>query len=459
MRFCKHYNFRIMKKIIAFFLLTVFSVNLIQAQEKPTKKERLEWFKNAKLGIFIHWGLYSVNGISESWGLWHKKITYQDYLKQNKGFTASNYNPEEWAKLFKQSGANYVVMTSRHHDGFSLWDSKVSRLDVVDYSSAKKDLMMPYVKALRKEKLKVGIYYSLTDWAHPDYKVPFDRPNMTKFYPQKNQNQLTPWQRYVKYYRTQLKELNHRYKPDLWWFDGDWEHSAEEWRAAATKDSLLKWNPQVVVNSRLQGYGDYLTPEQGIPIEQPDGAWEFCMTMNDSWGYFPTDKNYKPISQIIRTFVEVISKGGNLLLDIGPKADGTIDELQKERLIELGHWIKKHKEAIYDTKEGLPYGHFFGPSLIGKDNRTIYLCLYDEPRDYILLKGLQTKVDKIEVLGSNQKLSFERNGGAAWNNIPGILRIEIPIKQNLDRYVTIIKLTLKDKVKLYRGHGNAVELN
>lgn len=193
----------------------------------------------------------------------------------------------------------------------------------------------------------------------------------------------------------------------------------------------------MIVNSSLKTYSDYSTPEQGVPIVKPEGAWEFCMTMNDNWGYYPSDYNYKPISQIIRTFVEVISLGGNLLLNIGPKPDGTIVVPQLERLEKLGDWVKKHEIAVFNSKAGLPLGHFYGPSLLSKDEIKIYLALFDVPRHYVSLKGVQNKVKSIRVLGSSQELKFERNGGAAWNNILGILRIEIPDKNNLDEFVKL----------------------
>ena len=215
----------------------------------------------------------------------------------------------------------------------------------------------------------------------------------------------------------------------------------------------------MVVNSRLKTHGDYSTPEQGVPIVRPEGAWEFCMTMNDNWGYFPSDTNYKPVPQIIRTFVEVISSGGNLLLNIGPKPDGTIAEEQVERLEALGEWIKKHESAVFNSKAGLPYGHFYGPTLLSKDDTKIYLVLFETPKHYISLKGIQNKVKSIKVLGSNQELNFVRNGGAAWNNIPGILRIDVPLEKSLDANVTIIEVELELALKLYRGHGNADELN
>lgn len=448
-----------MKNLQIIVLAFVLCGYQLSAQERLSDEERLAWFQDAKLGVFIHWGYYAVNGISESWSMYHKRISYQDYMKQGQGFTAQNYDPEAWASLFKKIGARYAVLTTKHHDGVALWNTQESALNVIDKTPAKRDLVAPFVKALRNHDLKVGLYYSLCDWSHPDYQVVFPRPNTRQDYPQKKQEQLAPWQRFVKFYKGQLKELSTTFNPDLYWFDGDWEKTSEQWQAESLKDSLLAWNPSVIVNSRLKTHGDYSTPEQGVPVVRPEGPWEFCMTMNDNWGYYPSDTNYKPISQIIRTFVEVIASGGNLLLNIGPKPDGTIAEPQKERLEALGRWIKKHETAVFDTKAGLPYGHFYGPTLLSKDETKIYLALFNTPKNYISLKGIQNKVKSVKVVGTNQTLSFERNGGAAWNNIPGILRIETPKEDNLDPYVTVIEVEIEDPLILYRGHGNAVELN
>lgn len=444
---------------VTIILLFLIANQMIAQENRLTKEERLEWFKNAKLGIFIHWGYYSVKGIGESWSMYHKQISYEEYMSQGKEFTAENYKPDEWAKLFKKVGARYAVLTTKHHDGVALWDTEYSKLNVKEKTPAKRDLVHPYVTALRNEGLKVGLYYSLCDWSHPDYEVVFPRPNTKKEYVQKNQKFLSSWQRFIKFNNGQLKELSTNFNPDLYWFDGDWEKSSEQWRAESLKDSLLAWNPKVIVNSRLKTHGDYSTPEQGIPVVKLDGAWEFCMTMNDNWGYYPSDKNYKPIAQIVRTFVEVIASGGNLLLNIGPKPDGTIAQEQIERLEALGEWIKKHEIAVFNSKAGLPYGHFYGPTLLSNDETKIYICLFDTPKNYISLKGIQNKVKSIKVIGNNQPLNFERNGGATWNNIPGILRIEIPNEKNLDNYATVIEVELEDALKLYRGHGNAIELN
>ncbi len=448
-----------MKKILTIIALFVFFVQLFP-QEKLSDEKRLEWFENAKLGIFIHWGVYSVEALTSSWQLKNKQISWNDYMSHLKDFKAEKYNAEEWAELFKESGAKYVVLTSKHHDGFALWDTKLSMLNAKDSSGAKRDLLAPYAEALRKNGLKVGFYYSLIDWSHKDYKAGFSRPEkiMKEIYPQPEwQKNLTPHERFVKFLSGQLSELSREFQPDLFWFDGGWEHTSQWWRAEEIRDSLLSWNPKVIINDRLRDYGDYETAEQGFPTLRPKGMWELCMTINDHWGYAANDNNYKSDAQIVRSFVDVISNGGNLLLDIGPKADGTIDERQAHALRVLGAWIKRNKESVYGSKAGLPLGHFYGPTMLSKDDKTVYLALSGIPRDYILIKGLQTKIKDIRVLGSGEKLSWSRNGGAKWANIPGIVRIEIPDK--LDELVTIIAVELEEPVKLYRGGGKTIEAN
>jgi alpha-L-fucosidase len=444
-----------MKKFFFLLFASLFVVNSY-AQKAYTKAERLKWFENAKLGIFMHWGLYSVDGITASWPLKHKQISWSDYVKQAKGFTAKNYHPEEWAQLFKEIGAQYVVLTAKHHDGFALWPTRFSKFNAADFATAKRDLIAPYAKAMRKEGLKVGLYFSLIDWSHKDYHVNIPRPakELNKLYPQPGwQKHLTPHERFIDFMFGQIAELSQKYHPDLFWFDGGWEHHSEWWHAEEIKDSLLKWIPKVVVNSRLPGYGDYSTPEQGIPVTRPEDPWELCMTINDHWAYVPSDTNYKPVAQIIRTFTEVISQGGNLLLDIGPEPDGTLPEIPVKILKEFGQWINRNKEAIFHTQAGLLPGHFYGPTLLSKDGKTLYLAVYDTPKDFIELKGLRTKIKDIRVIGSNEKLNWVRNGGAPWKKIPGIVRIAIPQKENLDKYVTFIAVDLDGALDVYRGNN------
>lgn len=184
----------------------------------------MQWFEDAKLGIFIHWGIYAVNGIDESWSFYNQYISYEDYMKQLAGFTASKYDPREWAGLIKESGARYAVLTAKHHDGVSLWDTRCNDLSVVKKTPAATDLIDPYMKALRKNGLKAGLYFSLLDWSHPDY------PNFTRT-GKRYESDSMRWNRFVDFNFCQLEELSKKFNPDLFWFDGDWEASAEAWRA------------------------------------------------------------------------------------------------------------------------------------------------------------------------------------------------------------------------------------
>ncbi len=409
---------------------------------EQSRPERLAWFQDARLGIFIHWGIYAVDGIDESWSFFNKYVSYDDYMKQLDGFTAERYEPSDWARLIKDSGARYTVLTAKHHDGVALWDTDVSDLSVVQKTPAKRDLIAPFVDAVRAQGLKAGLYYSHIDWSHPDYDV-FRRDEY------RYRDNPERWARFLDFHHGQIKELATQYEPDIFWFDGDWEHNAEEWNAARLRDSLLAWNPQTILNSRLSGYGDYLTPEQGLPITRPDGTWELCMTMNDSWGYQGHDRNYKSPYQIIRVFADVLGMGGNLLLDIGPKADGTIPDEQVEILEALGRWTLKHEEAIYGTVAGLPPGHFYGPTTLSKDRETLYLFLPHRPNGPIVVKGLKNDVNRIRIVGNGTKLQGNVMGGQYWSEVPGILYIDLP-ESELDEQVTVVALQLKGEVELYR---------
>ncbi len=439
-------------KYILIVLLILFGFTQIKAQETEIpKEERLAWFKDAKLGIFIHWGIYSVKGIDESWSFFNGYIPYDEYMKQSEGFTAKNYDPEYWAELIKQSGAKYTVITSKHHDGMALWDSKQSDLNVVKKTKAKRDLLTPFVEAVRAEGLKLGLYYSLLDWSAPDY------PNFLR---NKKRYEDDPkrWEKFTEFNFGQLKEIS-EYHPDLYWFDGDWEQSAEKWKAKEIRALLLEKNPHTIINSRLQAYGDYSTPEQGVPITKPkDNYWELCMTMNDSWGYQANDLNYKSANQIIRIFVDCISMGGNLLLDIGPKPDGTIPEEQIAILKDLGRWTKKHQTAIYGTRAGIPCSHFNGYTALSKDKKILYLYVDNKPNGPLLIKGLKNKVNRIWVVGNGTKLSYKVMGKAYWSSVPGLLYIDLPDKVQ-DKDVTVIAILLEGEIDLYGEAGQVIESN
>lgn len=455
-----------MKNLFVILFCFVFIVLKAQKSETNTLNmdPKMAWFQDAKLGIFIHYGIYAVNGIGESWSFKNNQISYPDYMKQLNGFTAKNYHPEAWAKLFKEAGAKYAVLTAKHHDGVALWDTKLSDLSVVKKSPAKRDLITPYAQAMRNEGLKVGIYFSHLDWSDPNYATVFSTDgrslsDTSRFdFPISAKEDTAKWNLFVTFRNEQLRELSKIANPDLWWFDGSWTRSGQQWKMKELRDLLLSWNPNSILNARMKGYGDYETPEQGLPIFGPKGVWELCMTINDSWGYQQGDTNYKTINYIIRVFAECISLGGNLLLDVGPKEDGTIANEQVQVLKGLGRWTTKHAEAIYATERGLPFGHFYGPTTLSKDHKTIYLFVMDTPKDDIVIKGIRNNVMQIRVVGSNDLLTSKRNGGAPWLNIPGVLMIDLPAKQ-LDQNVTVIAIELKTSLELYRGEGGAIESN
>jgi len=435
-----------MKSLASVLFIILLLPVLIFAQEtEEQKSERMAWFEEAKLGIFIHWGIYAINGIDESWSFYNDYIPYDEYMKQLDGFTAAKYDPNYWAKLIKESGAKYAVLTSKHHDGVALWDTKQNDMSVVKKTPVKKGLIKPFVSALRKNDLKVGLYFSHLDWSHPDY------PHFTKTEKRYDvKEDSLRWQRFLKFQRGQIEEISKNYIPDLFWFDGDWDYSAEIWQAKEMREKINKWVPNVIVNSRINGYGDYGTPEQGVPVTRPKHKWwELCMTMNDSWGFQHNDLNYKTPNQIIRIFVDCINLGGNLLLDIGPKADGTIPKEQVNILKELGRWTQKHKEAIYGTQAGIPKDHFYGPTALSKDKQILYLYLNHKPNGPIVLKGIKNQVDRIWVVGNGTKLSWKVMMKQYWSAVPGLIYIDVPEKV-LDEQVTVLAVLLKGPIELYR---------
>lgn len=423
----------------AVFLGLMAAAPYINAQTQSGSAKKMEWFRDAKLGIFIHWGIYSVNGISESWAFFNNYINHENYMKQLNGFSASGYKPEEWVDLIRNSGAKYAVITSKHHDGVSLWDSKAEQAVTISrQSAATKDVLTPFVSALKKSGLKTGIYFSLPDWSHPYYDI---NTRTKKRYELKNDPKR--WDRFVSYYQTQLNELSQQYKPDLLWFDGDWEHSSEEWKAPQTLALLKKYNPDIIINSRLNNHGDYDTPEQGIPVTAPQSPyWELCYTMNDSWGYQPFDRHYKTPNMIVRTLTDVISMGGNLLLDIGPKADGTIPGEQVGILKNLGRWTSKNQEAVYGTRQGIPFENYKGKSAFSGDGKSIFLYL-EEVKDFVKIYGLVSKPSAIKIVGDkNSQVNFHFSNDTT-------MTVDLS-KVKFDQDVTTVQLVFNERPSLLK---------
>ncbi len=434
-----------MNKLIV--ILPILYCTSLAAQ--PDGNDKMNWFADARLGIFIHWGIYAVDGVDESWAFYNKKMSHAAYMKQLNGFTAKHYNPEAWASLIKESGARYSVITTKHHDGVALYDSKAGPLNVVKSTPAKRDLLKPFYDALRKRNIRTGAYFSLIDWTHRDY--PAFTKDSTRY---AVANDPQRWERFRNFFQAQIGEISTLYKPDLFWFDGDWEHPAEAWEAKKVREQILNANPNAIINGRLQGYGDYETPEQNFPVEKPASPyWELCMTINNNWGYQPSDQNWKTPYEIITIFADVISYGGNLLLDIGPKEDGTIPPEQVHILKELGRWNQKHEAAIFGTRAGLPNGHFYGPTTLSKDSATLYLFIPAKTSGTVMIKGLKNKVTTVKVVGTNTTvLSHKIVGKISWSPVPGLVYIDVPSSVQ-DDYMTVLEVKLDGPVSLYRGRG------
>jgi alpha-L-fucosidase len=307
---------------------------------------------------------------------------------------------------------------------------------------------------MRAQGLKCGAYYSLIDWSYFDY--PGFMKDSTRY---QVKDDPARWQRFRSFYQGQINEIATQLKPDLWWFDGDWEHSAEEWEAAKVRAMILQKNPEAIINGRLRGFGDYATPEQNIPIETPKApVWELCMTLGEQWGWQPQDTNYKSTHDLIHIFADVIGHGGNLLLGVGPREDGTFTSGQVSRLEDLGVWTKKHAEAIYGTRAGLPNGHFFGPSTLSPDSTTLYLFLANGMSGSVEIKGLDNKIISVEIVGSDadrgdaMTLNHRVVGKISWSKVPGLVFIDL--KEGFDDpWMTVLKVKLDGPVKLYRGQG------
>ena len=429
------------------------------------------WFEDAKLGIFIHWGMYAVNGTSESWAFHNKTVPYDQYMAQMKGFKAEKYMPSQWVALIQESGAKYCVITTKHHDGLSLYDTKIRTaspkkntnwnpklpLSTVYQSPCKQDLIAPLFAELKKAGIHTGAYYSLLDWSSNDYPAFLKDSSRYSI-----QNEPERWEQFLKFMHGQIEEISSMYKPDLYWFDGDWEHSEQEWQASKIDSIIKHYNPHAILNGRLKSFGDYDTPEQNMPIIHPDKkTWELCLTTNDNWGYRPQDKNFKSHFELLSIFTECLNMGGNLLLDIGPKADGTIPDEQVAILQEFGRWTHKHASAIYGTRAGLPEGHYHGSTTLSKDSLTLNLFvpspqgqdLKSAPLTIrIFIKGLKSKPQSVQLIGSTSQLVYQEVGKISWSSVPGTLFIDIPVS-DMDAMISVVAIKFNEPVQLYRGKG------
>lgn len=456
-----------------------------QSNKNVQNADKMEWFNNAKVGIFLHWGVYSAGRTSESWPFFGGSFSVDDYMSQGKELTAKNFDADKWADLFQRAGARYVVLTAMHCDGVCLWDSKVSKKTVRNLTPCKKDLIAEYAKGMQKAGLKTGLYYSHVDWTDFDYmgltqsmtKKELqskwkERYSYQKLWNERSGNgyygekKFTPeehksWDRFIKLHDGQIDELLSNYgEIDLLWFDFMYPNGGDfKWGEKELKQKMMEKNPNLIVNDRFGNQGDYHTAERGFPVVAPLGPWEYSQTISDRWGYMPNDRNFKSTRELIQTLSECISMGGNYLIALGPKSDGTFDPEHEKRLLEIGAWIKTNEEGVYDTQRGLLPGHFYGPTALSTDNKTLFLYLFDDPKEDIRIKGVRNKVQKATILGHPEKaLKTKRFGGADWANIPGMITVDIP-RELLDDNVTVVKLEFDEPISLYREKGKAIVNN
>jgi len=368
---------------------------------------KTDWFVYDRFGMFIHWGLYAIPARCE-WIKSIEKISNDDYQIYFDTFDPVDYDPKLWAKAAKDAGMKYAVMTAKHHDGFCLFDSKLTEYKATN-TKAGRDLIREYVDAFRAEGLKVGFYYSLIDWHHPDfphYGDPYHPMRENEEFKGKKHN----FDRYLDYLHGQVRELCTNYgKIDIMWFDFSYDKmSGEGWRATELVRMIRGYWPEVLIDNRLEGSGegygslqtdnpsefsgDFICPEQIIPLDgfkTESGKpiiWEACVTMNNNWGFHASDKNFKPAQMLVRKLVECVSKGGNLLLNIGPDAKGNIPEESLAALTGIGKWMKKNSESIYgcgNAGMGKPeYGW------ITQRDKTLYYHVLENQVNAVPLMGI-----------------------------------------------------------------------
>jgi alpha-L-fucosidase len=415
-------------------LVLAAGINSAAATQAPSQESaaqrdaRMAWWRNARFGMFIHWGAYAVlagthrgeriGGIGE-WIMSRAQIPIPEYETYVRRFNPTQFDADAWVRIAKDAGMKYIIITSKHHDGFAIFDSKVSSYDIVDGTSYKRDAIKALSEAAARADIKFGVYYSIMDWHHPDAQA----PNVPGYNSRTWSNPT--FGRYVAtYMKPQLKELLTQYPSiDVLWFDGEWIADWSDERGRDLYDYVRSLKPGIIVNNRVgkgrqgmsgftkEGFGgDFGTPEQEVPPEGLPGVdWESCITMNDTWGFKSFDDDWKDTRTLVRTLIDVASKGGNLLLNVGPTAEGLIPPQSVWRLREMGDWLKANGEAVYGTALS-PYGQPAWGRYTAKQGKA-YAHVFDWPKDGRLeLTGVKEKPLRASLLADGKPLTIEQSG-------------------------------------------------
>jgi alpha-L-fucosidase len=424
--------------ILAFALFALLSPARAQVEESSARYEaRMRWWSEARFGLFIHWGLYSVpagewNGETNhaEWIRTTARIPLKEYEKLVGEFNPARFNADEWVRMAKEAGMHYITITTKHHDGFCLFDSKLTEFDIAA-TPFRRDVIRELAVACRKEGMKLCFYHSIMDWHHPDYlprrEWEHDRPS-----------DGAEFERFVAYLKGELRELLTGYGDvGVLWFDGNWEGTWSNERGRDLYRYVRALQPSIIVNNRvgqppssesgvgfreIGAVGDFGTPEQEVPATGMPGVhWETCMTMNDHWGFNKHDNQWKPTRELIRTLVDVASKGGNFLLNVGPTPEGLFPAPSVDRLRGIGRWMRTNGEAIYATAASpfkhLPWGRCT-QKLIG-GNARLYLHVFDWPSDgRLVVPGLTNDPVRAELLADRSALRTERREDALVITVP-----------------------------------------
>ena len=451
------------------FLVSFLCLLQVSFDQDISKDQRMKWWREARFGMFIHWGVYAqwagmyhgnkqTRGGAE-WIMNRCKIPVAEYQEKAKSFNPVKYDPDAWVRMAKDAGMKYIVITAKHHDGFALFNSKASKWDITDATAYGKDLLKPLAAACKKYGMKLGFYYSQAqDWNNPggavarkEMREGWPNPDSSKIdaYTKEHNGHWDPAQEtrsFANYIDEvavpQVKELLTNYGDIavLWW-DTPTNMTDE---AALKLQALLRLQPNIITNDRLKRPnfpGDTKTPEQKIPkLSELDAMdWETCMTMNGTWGYSNWDDKWKSTETLIHNLVDIASKGGNYLLNVGPKDDGSFPQESIDRLQQIGKWMKTNGEAIYATKasplEPLAWGRCTRKESNG--NTTLYISVFDWPADgKLFIPGISNTLTSIKLLAGGDVKAKQENGG---------LQIKLPEKAP-DPIATVIKLELKGTI-------------